>query len=293
MLAGFEELVETLDLDSAKSSFYQAEERLKEADGSGRVVEYAQKCRERLEAFQETVARMAPVRGGAVVIPGRDAARGETVESFFIDRWEVSVKEYREFMDAFGTVDEFDKVRDLWPSEQVFERYGRRDALRPRYFLEIRSPNPSWPIEDVKYHQAEAYLRWKGKSLPTLAEWFLAAKGRAVGGKHRFDVPSVEIYTHPERPTLVTKSGTARGFPSQYSVHHLAGNVAEWCKAEEEGAQRAPLVGGRYLDTDRRYFTGERRDYLPLDSSGRGYGFRGVARPKDFFAGLLPKGPGE
>jgi hypothetical protein len=87
----------------------------------------------------------------------------------------------------------------------------------------------------------------------------------------------------------VNQGGVAGLFPPGYSVHHLAGNVAEWCKAREEGQQRAQIVGGRYADSNKKKFTGDLPDTLPLWDTRPGYGFRGVVRPAQFFEELLPQ----
>jgi hypothetical protein len=56
-------------------------------------------------------------------------------------------------------------------------------------------------------------------------------------------------------------------------------------------AATAPVVGGRYADSSEKKFLGEAPDNTPLGDSRRGYGFRCVLRPVDFFAGLLPSPP--
>ena len=233
---------------------------------------------------------MAPVMGGETLIPEKNSKRRDSVPSFFIDRCEVTVREYQEFMAQHAALACFKDAARLWPDEKAFERFGRPETIVPPYFAEVKDIRPDWPVEDVNYHQALACLRFRGKDLPTLAEWFLAARGAVVGDRHPFEEPSLEIHRNPERPSPVSQSGEARGFPPRFSVHHLAGNVAEWCKVQDQEAKRAQLLGGRYLDTDPRYFIGERRDSLPLGASGRGYGFRGVVRPREVFADLIPKG---
>jgi hypothetical protein len=88
----------------------------------------------------------------------------------------------------------------------------------------------------------------------------------------------------------VDQGGVAVSFATTYRVHYLSGNVAEWCRVEE-GVSTAPLVGGRYADSSTKKLQGEVPDNSPLGDSRRGYGFRCVLRPADFFAGLLPAPP--
>jgi hypothetical protein len=294
---GFEALLGTLDLARAKREFESAVEGLEGLEklggaeglaGAEAAVEYAVGCRDRLSDLERSAQSMAPVQGGEALIPERGALRREGVEPFLIDRCEVSVGEYRDFAATYGSVLDFEKVKDLWPDAETFRRFGSGAALSPPYFTEALGLDPRYPVEEVSYHQALAFARSRRKDLPRLAEWFLAARGRPEKGVYPYDVPSLEIHCRAHGPLPVDQSGETRGFPSRCSVHHLAGNVAEWCLAETGEPGRAELVGGRFADTDRRYFTGERRDILPLSTRSRGYGFRGVIRPRAFFGGLVP-----
>jgi formylglycine-generating enzyme required for sulfatase activity len=223
---------------------------------------------------------MAPVLAAEVDPPDRKPAT--RVDSFYIDRTEVSVREFEQFVAAMGKA-KYEDVRRLWPSEKLFTAYRQL----PEY---LRSGNndPSWPIEDVNYYQARAYALWREKDIFTLEEWWRAARGPLRGGTHQVTSPNPRESRNPERPVRVDMGGVAVAFPPAYRVHHLSGNVAEWCQADRADATTAPLVGGRYADSSEKKFLGEAPDYTPLDDSRRGYGFRCVLRPADFFEGLVP-----
>mgnify|MGYP005834160115 CR=1 FL=1 len=289
--SGFRAALADLDPRAARERFSEAASSIAEAASGSAAERYARSCSERAEKLAALVSDMAPVRRGEVLLPGAPDAKPTAVEPFFIDRFETSVKDYREFAAAHAAMEDSDAARALWRDREVFDRYGRRDRIEPRYLSEVEGIDPNWPIEEVAYYQAEAYLRRAGKDLPTVEEWFLASRGPLDGGKHPFDVPSLDVHRDPQRPAPVRRSAAARAFPARHSVHHLAGNVAEWCKAPSGDAARAPLVGGSYLDSDRRYWTGERRDLAPLGTQRRGYGFRGVLRPRELFADLAPLAP--
>ena len=77
---------------------------------------------------------------------------------FLIDRYEVSNGEYEAFMLATGADV---ATPPLWE--------GRRCPPEMR----------DLPVVGVTYAEAQAYARWKGKRLPTLAEWLYAARGAA------------------------------------------------------------------------------------------------------------------
>jgi len=81
---------------------------------------------------------------------------------FLIDRYEVSNGDYEAFMLA-SSADV--AAPPLWE--------GRRCPPELR----------DLPVVGVTYSEAQAYARWKGKRLPTLAEWLYAARG-AIGRKY-------------------------------------------------------------------------------------------------------------
>ena len=94
------------------------------------------------------------------------------------------------------------------------------------------------------------------------------------------------IHHDSDEPVPVRQGGEVFGYRLSLSVHHLADNVAEWCKMEAGGGRRmARLAGCRYLDR-------LRSDRVPpprrVDSVAAGYGFRGIVRVADVFAELIP-----
>ena len=76
------------------------------------------------------------------------------VEAFYIDETEVSNAEYRAFLEATG-------------------------HSKPSHWDQLPSdpPTDELPVVGVGWHDARAFAEWKGKRLPTHAEWELAARG--------------------------------------------------------------------------------------------------------------------
>ncbi len=275
-------LFDKLDLDQAESNFRRAKKDLESLKYSAHFLE---SCLQRIEQLRTATKGMAAVLSGQVRIGKEDS---KVVESFFLDCGEVTVKDYRSFLKNVSSRLKPEEIHELWPDEE---------NLEPPYLKEAPNTDSSWPVEEVNYYQAIAYLKALSKDLPSLDEWWIAAKGAARSGEHRkfpwvgesfANARASDVNKSSEKPVPVTKGGTTIGFSSP-SVHHLAGNVAEWIKMRKPDSKTAALVGGRYLDQEEGYFSGERLDYLDPRESGPGYGFRGVIRPKEFFADLLPQ----
>ena len=66
------------------------------------------------------------------------------------------------------------------------------------------------------------------------------------------------------------------------------GAVPSWTKARA-AESRAEVAGGSYRDRGDRFFSGETAVQLELTDARRTFGFRGVLRPREFFADLLPR----
>ncbi len=113
------------------------------------------------------------------------------VPSFRIDKYKVTNLEFLEFVRAGGYSE-----RSLWSeaawtwiqSEEIrhpgfWNREGERWTIRTMF---ADSPwQPYWPVY-VSHAEAEAYSRWKGKALPTEAQFHRAAYGQPSGEERAY-----------------------------------------------------------------------------------------------------------
>ena len=86
------------------------------------------------------------------------------VAAFSMDQYEVTRKNYKEFIDATGYRPPF--VEEEWADDG----WNWADS-------QIPEGTEDHPVVLVSWYDAEAYCLWKGKRLPTEAEWQLAALG--------------------------------------------------------------------------------------------------------------------
>jgi formylglycine-generating enzyme required for sulfatase activity len=135
--------------------------------------------------------------------------RAITLDSYFIDRTEVTVAQFKEFVDNTGY---------LTTAEQ------KGDAVQYTWRAFDAPDRQNHPVRWMTWDDANAYCQWAGKRLPTEAEWEKAARGedgRTWPWGNSWDDARV-----PHGDTAPV-DGFANG-ASPYGALGMAGNVWEW-----------------------------------------------------------------
>lgn len=123
------------------------------------------------------------------------------LDAFYIDTHEVTLGEYKEFLVETGH-------KELPVDVDKFSRTDQH------------------PVVGVTWHDAMAYARWKGKRLPTEAEWEKAARGGLIDKRYPWgnDEPDSSL-TNLGRHIVAVGSYA----PNPYGLYDMSGNVEEWC----------------------------------------------------------------
>jgi len=135
-----------------------------------------------------------------------DYAHKVYIDSFYIDKYEVTNAQYKEFCEATGR-----RLPEFWGMD--IYKSG------PDY--------PDYPVVGVTWADATAYAEWKGFRLPTEAEWEYAARGglkeKSFPLGDEMDSTLANYYPTQGHPIPVGSYA-----PNGYGLYDMAGNIVEW-----------------------------------------------------------------
>ncbi len=202
-------------------------------------------------------------------IAGFEALPTVRVENYWIDKFEVTNRKFKRFVDQGGY-----KKQEYWKHE--FRKDGRAlpwaDAMK-LFVDKTNRPGPStwiqgeypqgegeYPVTGVSWFEAEAYADFVGESLPTVYHWAAAA-------------------SPTDSSSLIPASNFSGKGPSPVGAYHgmswcgaydMAGNVKEWC-ANEAASGRRYVMGGAWDEPTYMFNIPDARS--PFERSP-GFGFR-------------------
>jgi len=130
-----------------------------------------------------------------------------SLDSYYIDKYEVTNEEYKLFLDSSG----YDELPGHWENGTFLDGKNRH------------------PVTHVTWREALTYALWAQKMLPTEAQWEKAARGEDgrmfpwgniyEKGKGNIDIDGAK---------KLMKVGSYPNDISPYNIYDLAGNVMEW-----------------------------------------------------------------
>jgi len=234
---------------------------------------------------------------GMVRVPATETESGK-LNDFFIGRYEVTNREFKQFVDADGYGD-----RKYWKHE--FKKDDKviswEDGMKIMVDRTGRPGPSTWtgsdyhvgqgdfPVSGVSWYEAAAYADWKRMTLPTSLHWNVARGGLTpviqfpqLGGFGIF-APFTNF-----RGTGTVAVGSLDGITA-FGSYDMPGNVREWCWNETKTGR--VIRGGSYQDNtyefeyerqapsfDRSPRNGFRLAYYP-DTTGQPGSIFGLSTP--------------
>ena len=205
-------------------------------------------------------------------IPGTD-----DIPYFLIDRYEVTNKQFKRFMDNHGYQDKtYWKIsfikngKEISREEAMAEFQDATGRLGPARWEggSYQEGEGNYPVSGISWYEAAAYAEFVGKSLPTVEHWGAARRGSLGMLYHLF----FSLCNFGGRGPVST--GTTEAI-TQFGVYDMAGNVREWCWNESEKGRC--IRGGAWNDV--HYMYGSITQADPFDRSVKN-GIRCVIYPE-------------
>lgn len=203
------------------------------------------------------------------------------LEAYSLDRYPVTCRQYRDFMESGGY-----QNPDWW-SADGWKWLQSAKVDRPLYWSE----NPAFnnhPVCGVSWYEAEAYCNFIGKRLPSEAEWEKAASWDATNQTYRIypwgeEQPNGSLCNHGNN---IANTSPVDAFPKGASAAgcwDMLGNVWEWTASTFDaypGFESYPYRGYSqvYFDGEHRVLKGGSWATFPqaLRSSFRNWYYPGV-----------------
>ena len=217
-----------------------------------------------LAKANELPAGMVRVPAGnlALWLTGYDYNKTIAAAEYLIDRFEVTNRQYKEFVDGGGY-----KTAASW--KHPFVKDGRtlawQDGVASFVDQTGRAGPSTWevgtypegqddyPVSGVSWYEAAAYAEFRGKSLPTVYHWL-----RAAGTTAAASITPFSNFTK-SGPIAVGRSAGVGPF----GLSDAAGNVKEWCANELSPGGERYLLGGAWNDPDYMFLYADARS--PFD----------------------------
>jgi formylglycine-generating enzyme required for sulfatase activity/photosystem II stability/assembly factor-like uncharacterized protein len=125
------------------------------------------------------------------------------VGNFYLDSKEVAVRDYRAFCAVTG------RTMPTSPGWGWIDDY---------------------PVVNVSWDDATAYAQWKGKRLPTEAEWEYAARGGKFSHGYLYSGSNLsDSVAWDSLSSAGLPHATGGKTPNELGLYDLSGNVWEWC----------------------------------------------------------------
>jgi eukaryotic-like serine/threonine-protein kinase len=223
-----------------------------------------------LDQLDVTLTPVGEAREGMVRVPAGSLRLGTRLihlPAFWVDRFEVTNREYARFVEAGGY-----GRSDLWQSTVAGSAPGL-ELGRVRIAFRDRTGRPGpagWslssypkgaddlPVAGISWYEAAAYCAVVGKSLPTMYHWYRAAHPSAFS-----DILVLSNFSGDVAPV-----GRFPGV-GPFGTYDMAGNVKEW--VWNGSGDLRQLMGGAWNEPEYLFTAADGRQAIerPLNAGVR------------------------
>jgi formylglycine-generating enzyme required for sulfatase activity len=224
---------------------------------------------------------MALVPAGEFIMGSQGGAADEqpahrvSVDTFLMDKYEVSVGQYAKFLEATSL------------------------EAPPDWNIMNQPQNLKRPVVNIDWADAAMYCKWAGKRLPTEAEWEKAARGTDGRIYPWGNEPPTQLHANFGKRewnnhAALVPVGKLEDGKSPYGIYDMAGNVWEWVNdwydpdyykkspsqnpTGPSSAELKVLRGGSWSDTMDNLRSANPQIYEPM-SQYHNVGFRCAKTP--------------
>lgn len=178
---------------------------------------------------------------------GRVKYAGKMVGEFLVDRFEVTNKGYKNFLDAGGYTKRnywkypiYSREKEIsWDSAMnIFVDKTGKQGPAGWEVGNYPKGEENYPVGGISWYEASAYSAFEGKELPTIYHWSVIAET-----SRSMNIIPLSNF-NGKSPVPV---GSMEGM-SSYGIYDLAGNVREWCYNGNGIYGENYIVGGGWND---------------------------------------------
>ncbi|KAM0732539.1 Formylglycine-generating enzyme [Formica fusca] len=193
------------------------------------------------------------------IADGEGPKREVILDSFYIDKFEVSNEEFATFVRTTGYITEAESFGDSFVFEGLLTQNIKdkinETVVQAPWWTPVKQA--SWqhpegsdsnityrmdhPVVHVSWHDAVAYCNWIKKRLPTEAEWEVACRGGLSDRLYPWGnklMPNNQHKANIWQGNFPTENTEEDGFKgtspvtmfsqNKYGLHNIVGNVWEW-----------------------------------------------------------------
>jgi eukaryotic-like serine/threonine-protein kinase len=199
-----------------------------------------------LGSIPENMIRI-PAKLTYMYVVGLEAYGGKQVGEFLIDRFEVTNKQFKAFVDAGGYANKsfwnfpmYDDGREIKfgsAMSKFVDKTGRQGPATWEAGTYLDGLQ-NHPVTGVSWYEAMAYAAFAKKQIPTVFHWSRVAET----SRTEFIVPLSNF-----NGKGTTEVGAMPGY-SSFGVYDVAGNAREWCSNETANRDQRFTLGGGWND---------------------------------------------